>query len=1085
MDKTSKQYIYVPFVTPDSMTVWCIIAGYQEGARAAAKGPDQPVRFHNGDFVLFLVWIVMRFVLPAIMMLSWSVLAPSGLKPIAEEQGWGSAWSTQYGWMNSESVAPWAPAWFLKWLMITKVHAVVLSCLRIPAAVQMLLLLALGNLNFLWQGGWNELRISNYGLCGDLMYSIGAGDNLFWNMTEMVDATWYVAGIYYGKPALTWAMKLGKSWSNAGIATFCIAALMVAANFLFSPHSFPASDSGWEDGRSVLARSVDDLGTWGSLMHYTDSCKPDQSTSCVASHYYKYWGLYTVFCLFFWPLIVWLKVVVIQKFPLHLSRIGKTTLGAFMIHVYCPRILGMSNWHTALGDTGAALAIVSACLVYSLAIQYTVGRLTQYLTMLAIAPGNELGIYLWDKAWEKAYACCYLTKEVDHEGSNDTKSTPSPLEKPAEGSGKSGNSTSSDDGTSGPTFSSQEKDSSSDTNDSSSLQEFEEQQRMDHDFKKCSQVSEEVRPLLTKVVETNDEWYYGSQHTNKALCDSKMLEDHDQVYLSIKPRPFDGLSMQTASHPWYKLLLPTGALTAPLLAALVVLVMLPLCGQRSAEWMAMVMFAPDQLATSCKNSAPAQHMKHCTVTAYIGFVNFWVWIFVVVVIKCLRLGIYLYRLWLGTQPITHEINTGVHHCFVVCEYKEPLEVLQMTLRSIRDQKGHIPASKIEVVVACEFRDDGRDQTFEALKSEFMPPGGPPVFKRLIQTVHKLDDDGVEVAGKSSNENHAVRELYKLKTEEGVDPTKVLVTIADADSLFAPEYFAQLDFTWACYPSPELLIYDGPLNTYRNYFDLEFLIQAYESKRSTAQTVSVWKQPMETVLSNYSISLHLAEKIGFWDPTNTPEDIHTSVKAYMYTHASQTVAHVFSVISNDAVAGYKDRYVQAKRHAWGVTEAAWMVMQANRVPYTIYSTIAPVVITEQLTDHCQFAGLLMFMFPGMWQFLFSLSTQALCAVLIIPGLLWFTDWIVHLSVEILMWTTILPNNPEFPRTTGWQWVVLIIHMVTWPLTYVPLSIIFDTIPRIDAMIHAFHSPNLVYVTAPKGSNPTSNKDHGGACVEGKD
>ena len=78
---------------------------------------------------------------------------------------------------------------------------------------------------------------------------------------------------------------------------------------------------------------------------------------------------------------------------------------------------------------------------------------------------------------------------------------------------------------------------------------------------------------------------------------------------------------------------------------------------------------------------------------------------------------------------------------------------------------------IQVVIASEFRDPERDQTFSALEDEFMPQAGPAVFKRLIQTVHKMDDSAVEVAGKSSNENHAVRELYKIKTAEGVDPSK--------------------------------------------------------------------------------------------------------------------------------------------------------------------------------------------------------------------------------------------------------------------------------------------------------------------------
>jgi len=178
---------------------------------------------------------------------------------------------------------------------------------------------------------------------------------------------------------------------------------------------------------------------------------------------------------------------------------------------------------------------------------------------------------------------------------------------------------------------------------------------------------------------------------------------------------------------------------------------------------------------------------------------------------------------------------------LICKsaWQEPLEILQMTLGSLRDQNGHIHPSEIEVVLAMEFKDDTRDETFQALNKEFMCETNP-VFARFTQTVHKLDDVGVEVAGKSSNENHAVRELYKMKTDEGVNPERVMVTICDADSLFAPEYLAQLDLTYTHYPNPGNLIYDSPINTYRNYFDAEVMISQWESMRCYYQFQTIWR-----------------------------------------------------------------------------------------------------------------------------------------------------------------------------------------------------------------------------------------------------
>ena len=44
------------------------------------------------------------------------------------------------------------------------------------------------------------------------------------------------------------------------------------------------------------------------------------------------------------------------------------------------------------------------------------------------------------------------------------------------------------------------------------------------------------------------------------------------------------------------------------------------------------------------------------------------------------------------------------------------------------------------------------------------------------------------------------------------------------------------------------------------------------------------------------------------PDNTPEDFHTTMKTFVHTHGSHTVVPVFSIISNDLVVGWSDRYV---------------------------------------------------------------------------------------------------------------------------------------------------------------------------------
>merc|ERR1719456_2048044 len=87
-------------------------------------------------------------------------------------------------------------------------------------------------------------------------------------------------------------------------------------------------------------------------------------------------------------------------------------------------------------------------------------------------------------------------------------------------------------------------------------------------------------------------------------------------------------------------------------------------------------------------------------------------------------------------------------------------------------------------------------------------------------------------------------------------------------------------------------------------------------------------------SNYSLLLGYAGELEFWDPEVIPEDFHIIYRAMLYSRGALSVCRVWSVISNDTVVGLRDRYVQAKRHAWGVTNIAWILAVLREAPFTV-------------------------------------------------------------------------------------------------------------------------------------------------------
>ena len=58
-----------------------------------------------------------------------------------------------------------------------------------------------------------------------------------------------------------------------------------------------------------------------------------------------------------------------------------------------------------------------------------------------------------------------------------------------------------------------------------------------------------------------------------------------------------------------------------------------------------------------------------------------------------------------------------------------------------------------------------------------------------------------------------------------------------------------------------LIYDGPLNVYRNFFEADAVIRQYEVNRVHTQLNSVWSESYFTGQSNYSLTLGFARDLN--------------------------------------------------------------------------------------------------------------------------------------------------------------------------------------------------------------------------------
>eukprot|EP00442_Polarella_glacialis_P052661 CAMPEP_0115141342 /NCGR_PEP_ID=MMETSP0227-20121206/59478_1 /TAXON_ID=89957 /ORGANISM="Polarella glacialis, Strain CCMP 1383" /LENGTH=603 /DNA_ID=CAMNT_0002549681 /DNA_START=73 /DNA_END=1885 /DNA_ORIENTATION=+ len=309
---------------------------------------------------------------------------------------------------------------------------------------------------------------------------------------------------------------------------------------------------------------------------------------------------------------------------------------------------------------------------------------------------------------------------------------------------------------------------------------------------------------------------------------------------------------------------------------------------------------------------------------------------------------------------TTESQDDVRHVIVIPNYKEDEDMLAETLESLKEARG---SEKFFVMLAMEAREMESRQKAESLQelhgrsfAELAVAFHPTDLKEI----HVDGSYNAEVPGKASNLKYAVAEAHKAVSE---DPRfsvldSVVLTVADADVLFHPSYFAHIsrDFKklrqegkdqqkWTMWQSPQL--------PWRNFYESPIVSRTWGYISSMYEFGGVSSLTMgghHMVFSAYSVPLQLACNAELWDGDVIAEDHHSYLKVFFYSaYQSQLQvaqdgtgsisSHVqvrpvmlpsksTSVNSGDGYwATWIERWHQATRHTQGVAEMSYAFLAA--------------------------------------------------------------------------------------------------------------------------------------------------------------
>jgi len=311
---------------------------------------------------------------------------------------------------------------------------------------------------------------------------------------------------------------------------------------------------------------------------------------------------------------------------------------------------------------------------------------------------------------------------------------------------------------------------------------------------------------------------------------------------------------------------------------------------------------------------------------------------------------------------------------------------------------------------------------------------------------------------------------QLIEEERMNAFQIMVTIVDADSVLSDTYLTQVETSFYAQPDGRRLIYSGPLNTYRNFGGACMLSQTYELMRCHQD---VFFNPILQYYpqSNYSLMLGFIAEIDFWTPDNMPEDIHTAAKAMLLNFGSLTTVPVVPFICNDLVEGFGDRYVQAKRHQWGINEFAWQlaIWKYMDLPFHGWISYFKHEFAREGSYFASARGLSgwfvkAFAYWTIWRSWPFLPWNAqLIIYSMVASMAWDQLW--FFAAECWIWRALL-SQFDIEHASFCNWVGLVVFS---PFLMTVATISFYILPTLDCIFHVHFIGELSYVCAPKGED----------------
>ncbi|MDP2735551.1 MAG: glycosyltransferase family 2 protein [bacterium] len=403
------------------------------------------------------------------------------------------------------------------------------------------------------------------------------------------------------------------------------------------------------------------------------------------------------------------------------------------------------------------------------------------------------------------------------------------------------------------------------------------------------------------------------------------------------------------------------------------------------------------------------------------------------------------------------------HLVVVPTYKEPLEFLRSTFRSLKESS--YPKDRMVVVLGIEQR-EGREaqKKADAIRREF----GQDFLKFLVAE----HPDGIEgeIAGKGANESFAARAAKEAIIDPmGIPLRNVIISSLDADTVVFPQYFSCLSWYYVTTSDPTRTSFQ-PIPLYlNNIFSSPPISRVFAFSSTFWHTMNQQRPEKLVTFSSHAMSFEALVSVDFRSANVVNDDSHIFWQCFFKYEGNYKVQSLYYPVSMDANAAQSLRmtlgniYRQHRRWAYGAGEVAYVLfgfLKTKAIPFSRKASLA----LELVESHWSWATAPLLIFALGWLPL-VLGGEVFSQTLLSYNLPRFVSNILAVSMLGLVGTGVLSmyllpeRKPSFGRMKAFwfvaQWVLL------------PLSMIFlMALPAIEAQTRWMLGRYLGFWVTPK-------------------